>query len=709
MDPTVIRRLEDTGVDLFRINLSHTRLEDLEDVISRIQKATDVPLCLDTEGAQIRTSGFAADKKHFQEFEAIRIVADNLTLGHDEFGLTPNGIVKLLRVGDILTIDFNSVLVQVIGIDEDGADLRVINGGEIARNKAVTLYRDVPMPPLSDKDVKAIEVGKKYGLTNFALSFANRLSDVEYIRSLAGDGSFIISKIESRSGLEHLDDIAGASDAVLIDRGDLSRQIPIDIIPKMQKFIIARAHAKDTPVYVATNLLESMVSQPAPTRAEVNDIFNTLLDGADGLVLAAETAIGKFPVKCARMVRKMIDGTGPNFDPLTVKWSDLVSGTRLTGVTATPKSVRAILNGEDESRNKLATVLIDGSTAMDCEHLHKGTYAPVKSFMMKTELESVLYANRMPDGQSWTMPIVLQVDEQEASGFGVGDDVALCLQNGDRQALLSVTEVYRPDLEHVCTQWFGTADTNHPGVARVMSKGKVFVAGDIKGIKSHPGVDGVPTLLPEQARLIFEQKGWSRIVAFHGRNPVHRGHEEIQRRALERVDGDGIFINPVVGLKKSGDFLPRPIFVSYQTTIAHDYLPKSKTVLSGFTTYSRYAGPREAVFTALCRRNMGCTHFIVGRDHTGVGNYYAPDASQRLFDDVPDLGIEPVFFDAIGFDAATQQYGPLSELTDPREISGTQIRDALSNGDPIPEWMMRREVQAALRDEVAAGRPLFVG
>ena len=174
------------------------------------------------------------------------------------------------------------------------------------QNKAVTVQRQIYLPPLTAKDIAVIDIAKSYGIRNFALSFANSAEDVETLRARVGRDARIISKIECRAGLRNLEEIAAASDALLIDRGDLSREIPIEQIPRIQKEIIRKTKGFGRRIYVATNLLESMVSQRSPTRAEVNDIYNTLADGADGLVLAAETAIGEYPVRCAAMIVRMV-------------------------------------------------------------------------------------------------------------------------------------------------------------------------------------------------------------------------------------------------------------------------------------------------------------------------------------------------------------------------------------------------------------------
>ena len=191
-------------------------------------------------------------------------------------------------------------------IQSDRVVLRVRKGGSVGSNKACNVHRGIDLPAITVKDRKAIEIGREMGVEHFALSFANRPEDVQEMRELIGPAATLISKIESRSGIANLEGIALISDAILIDRGDLSRQVPLEQIPAQQKDIIGRVKAIGRPVFVATNLLESMVHSPVPTLAEINDIYNTLDDGADGLVLAAETAVGKFPVGCVVMVRRVI-------------------------------------------------------------------------------------------------------------------------------------------------------------------------------------------------------------------------------------------------------------------------------------------------------------------------------------------------------------------------------------------------------------------
>jgi len=307
LDDRVISRLEELGVSLFRLNLSHTKIELLEGILDFIQARSAVPVSLDTEGAQVRTAELAGGKIAVREAAIIRVHHDPVPGDAAAFNLHPHGIARQLLVGDLLKIDAE-VLTQVIGVEHGGVVMRVLHGGEIGQNKAVTvLEREIAMPALTEKDERALAIGRKKGIQHVALSFANRAADVDEIRALAGPHVTVTSKIECLNGLRNLAEIAERSDALLIDRGDLSRQVGIEKIPTLQKDIIRVCRSVGRRIYVATNLLESMVLNNNPTIAEVNDIANTLLDGAHGLVLAAETAIGVDPVGAVDMVKRAIE------------------------------------------------------------------------------------------------------------------------------------------------------------------------------------------------------------------------------------------------------------------------------------------------------------------------------------------------------------------------------------------------------------------
>jgi len=705
MEKRIIKRLEQSGATLFRINLSHTKNSDIEPAIRIIREATDIPICLDTEGAQIRTGTFVNKSIVMRENSTVHAHLKRVPADDKNFNFYPLDIVSQLRVGDLISIDFNAVLVQVTATSAELVSMRVLHGGPVGQNKAVTVERHIAMPPLTKKDLAALKIGLEIGINNFALSFANCGEDVDEMRQLVGEDASIISKIETRSGLENVEEIGKRSNALLIDRGDLSRQIPLEILPQTQKNIIQRAQKIGCKVYVATNLLESMVSMPVPTRAEVNDIYNTLVDGADGLVLAAETAIGQYPIQCASMVHKIIRGFESEENEAADYYpTDAVSllvephGGRLVHHEAKPEDLEGV--------EKLPVLKVDKRILMDCEQFGYGTFSPLTGFMNRETLDSVLANNHLPGGEVWTLPIILQVDPDEVKGFGPGERLAIADDKGDVHALIDISEIYRYDLKKLAELMYGTTSPDHPGVNQIYNNGECFVGGNILHIKPMASLQRHYLLTPVQTRHIFTQLGWSQVVGFHGRNPAHRGHEMIQLQALERTGADGLYINPVIGPKKKGDFLPDPILLSYQTLLEFGYYPKGKVVLGTFLTYPRYAGPKEAVFTAICRKNMGCSHFIVGRDHAGVGDFYAADATQKLFDSLGDLGVKPVFFDTIGYNAKTGQY-ETDQGQQLMKISGTEIRENLRAQKSLPEWFMHELVQEVLLAEIKSGRPVF--
>lgn len=455
LNDQVISRLEELGVNLFRINLSHTKIQDLPRLIAYIRSRSSVPICLDTEGAQIRTGDMlngeiAVRENSIVHAHSLRVPGDSYN-----FNFYPNDVVKKLEIGDFISIDFNAVLVQVIDKESEKATMRVLHGGVIGQNKAVTVERDIPLDTLTEKDFAALEYGRSVGIKHVALSFANRGSDVDQVRALVGPDTFLISKIECRNALHNFDEISEKSDALLIDRGDLSRQEPIERIPRLQKMIIARGRALNRKVYVATNLLESMISASKPTRAEVNDVINTLIDGADGLVLAAETAIGKHPAGCVAMVVKLIHEFN-EFNELNTHRT-IFSTAYSEYSSSEPASLliephggmlinRQIKESEIPDLPKLKKLIIGNNELLDCKQIGMGTYSPLSGFMDKETLESVLNHNSLPNGLPWTIPLLLQFHESQIRGVGKGERIALTDASGNIQALLNVTDIYRYDL-----------------------------------------------------------------------------------------------------------------------------------------------------------------------------------------------------------------------------------------------------------------------
>ncbi len=304
-DREVIEGLDRLGVDLYRINLSHTLAEDVAGRIELVRAYSDTPICLDCEGPQVRC-GPVEGEIVLREGQHVRLTGEQTLGTEDRLTLWPRSVFEVLRAGSIVSIDFDGALLRVIHVDGDEADAVVARSGQVRSNKAVTVDPAADLPALSPKDLGAIEIGAGYGILHYALSFASRAEDVARLRGLALPEAHIIAKIESQHGVRQMDPIIEAADSVLIDRGDLSREIPLEYVPYYQKAIIRRANRWNRPVYVATNLLESMVTNRMPTIAEANDIANTLLDGVHGLVLAAETAVGADPVGAVAMVVRAV-------------------------------------------------------------------------------------------------------------------------------------------------------------------------------------------------------------------------------------------------------------------------------------------------------------------------------------------------------------------------------------------------------------------
>ena len=707
----VIERLEARKVDLFRINLSHTPLDKVEETIGIIQShSSTTPICLDTEGAQVRTGTMQEDVL-VKDRQHVRLTAETVVGDGECLSLTPPTVFEELRPNNLIGLDFDGVVLLVLKADATSAETVVLNGGKIGSNKAVVIDPAPKLPPLTDDDLAAVEIGRRMGITHFALSFANTAEDVALLRKHAGENSIIISKIESKLGVRNLDEILAETDEILIDRGDLSREVPLENIPFLQKAIIRKGNIAKKPVNVATNLLESMLVNRKPTRAELNDITNTLLDGGNGLVLAAETAIGQHPVGAVDMVLSMIERFRRSLD-----------GHRIEDLLESSPLLLPSLHGHSDARyakrldrslplemlKKLPAIEVDVETAMDIEQIAHGVYSPLDGFMTESQLESVLNNYRLPTGDVWTMPIILQGKTQEFAAFQPGQSIRLIdRRTSEATAILHLQDKYEVDLNSVAERWFGTTDKSHPGVARFTDRGITLLGGPIEYLGPASIARSPYQLTPEQTRALFEIKGWSKIVAFHTRNVPHRGHEHVISHACERSNADGVLIHPVIGPKKSGDFTPEAIMGAYERLIS-SRLPNA--LLAAFSTYSRYCGPREAVFTALCRKNFGCTHFVLGRDHTGVGNFYAPNNNKDLFESLGDIGIAPVFFDTVYY-SEEQDTMIESEVADQkhlRSISGTMIRELLGENQPVPTWCMREEVSGWLQEMQKAEQPLFV-
>ncbi len=342
---------------------------------------------------------------------------------------------------------------------------------------------------------------------------------------------------------------------------------------------------------------------------------------------------------------------------------------------------------------------------LELEKIAVGAFSPLDGFMTKTQFDAVVETMRLPDGAVFTIPVVLDVTREEQAELIDADQVDLVFE-GVVVGRIWPEDFFEADRAYTARHVFGTDDQNHPGVDYFTSLQPVFVGGRVELIQRAQFDISRYELLPSETKALFKEKGWETVVGFQTRNVPHRAHEYLQRVALEMVDG--LFVQPLVGRKRAGDFTPDAVLTGYETML-QNYFPANRTLLGILSTVMRYAGPREAVFHAIIRRNYGCTHFIVGRDHAGVGDYYGlydAHALTRQFDG--DLGIEimrlhgPYYCsecDGIVTEQTCLHYG--TECT--QSISGTDMRRILVDGEKPDPRLMRSSIVDAL-----AGVELFI-
>jgi sulfate adenylyltransferase len=325
--------------------------------------------------------------------------------------------------------------------------------------------------------------------------------------------------------------------------------------------------------------------------------------------------------------------------------------------------------------------------------------------MTKDDYESVLRKMRLVKGLAWTLPITLAVDESAVGGLRGKTRVALADGAGQTLAVMTVKEIFPCDRESEAQHSFRTTDRAHPGVAYVTSRGGWLVGGPVEVFRRPTsGNYSKHRLDPADTRRIFAERGWKTVVGFQTRNPVHRAHEYIQKTAMEMVDG--LLLHPIAGETKSDDISLEVRMQCYEVLL-ENYYPRDRVLLALNPASMRYAGPREAIFHSLVRKNFGCTHFIVGRDHAGVGNFYGPYDAQKIFDefDPTELGIEPLFFEnsfycrkcASMASPKTCGHGPEARVV----LSGTQVRNTLRDGGQLPMEFTRPEVAEVLHKAYA--------
>ncbi len=360
-----------------------------------------------------------------------------------------------------------------------------------------------------------------------------------------------------------------------------------------------------------------------------------------------------------------------------------------------------------EGVRSLPRLRLSPRTVADLELLTVGGFSPLTGFMTRREYDSVLEDMGLPNGTVWSMPVTLAVSTEDSAAVKEGGQVALTMEE-EPLAVLTVEEKYTYDRAREARLVYRTEDPSHPGVAALYSQGDVLLGGPVAALRLPPHEDFLRyRLTPAQTRAAFAERGWSRVVGFQTRNPVHRAHEYIQKCALEIVDG--LLLHPLVGETKSDD-IPADVRMRCYEVLLEGYYPRDRVVLSALPAAMRYAGPKEAIFHALVRKNYGCSHFIVGRDHAGVGDYYGPFDAQHIFREFrsEDLGVTPLFFDNTFFcracdemaSAKTCPHGPEDRVI----FSGTQVREMLAAGQAPPKEFTRPEVARVLLDAMAARR-----
>ena len=347
-----------------------------------------------------------------------------------------------------------------------------------------------------------------------------------------------------------------------------------------------------------------------------------------------------------------------------------------------------------ESIDRLEQLQLTSRELSDLDMLASGALSPLEGFMGRNDYERVVEEMRLERGLVWALPVCLAVDNPPR-----GEEVALTDERGQALAVLEVDEVFEYDKEREAERCFRTTDEAHPGVARLYAQKPLYLSGRVTVFERLATLFPKLALDPLETRRAFDERGWRRVVGFQTRNPIHRAHEYLTKSALETVDG--LLIHPLVGETKSDD-VPAATRVECYRVLVENYYPAERVLVSAFPAAMRYAGPREAIWHAICRKNYGCSHFIVGRDHAGVGDYYGTYDAQLIFDEFArhELNIEPMFFEHAFYCRVCGQMATAKTCPhggdDHVFLSGTKVRELLANGELPPAEFSRPEVAEVL-------------
>ncbi|HEV2656889.1 MAG TPA: sulfate adenylyltransferase [Ktedonobacteraceae bacterium] len=352
-----------------------------------------------------------------------------------------------------------------------------------------------------------------------------------------------------------------------------------------------------------------------------------------------------------------------------------------------------------ERARSLPRVVIGSRQIADLEMLAVGAFSPLNGFLLRADYLSVLNTMRLANGLPWSIPVTLSTSTEQAAQLKEGEQIALVDVEGTLYAVLQLQEKYSYDKQLEARQVYRTTEEAHPGVQVLYQQGDVLLGGQVRTLGPFPQAFAHYRYTPTQSRQLFAERGWKRVVGFQTRNPVHRAHEYIQKCALETVDG--LFLHPLIGDTK-GDDIPADVRMRCYTVLLENYYPAERVILGVLPAAMRYAGPREAIFHALIRKNYGCSHFIVGRDHAGVGNYYGTYDAHYIFAEfsADELGITPMFFDHTFYCKVCDAMASAKTCPHSNEqhvaLSGTKVRQLLQAGTLPPPEFSRPEVAQVL-------------
>lgn len=371
------------------------------------------------------------------------------------------------------------------------------------------------------------------------------------------------------------------------------------------------------------------------------------------------------------------------------------------------KLIDRVLEGKEKEgalkkARALKKIRLNPREVSDLEMIAIGAFSPLEGFMSRKDYGGVLEKNRLKNGSIWTIPITLSCTKIEAKEFKEGEYIALLNEKDEILGILHLEEIYAFDKKKEAEIVYKTTDESHPGVKYLYGMGDFLLGGKVTLVARPEHEEFRERWFdPKDTRKIFKEKGWRRVVGFQTRNPIHRAHEFIIKCAIEIVDG--LFLNPLVGETKAGD-IPADVRMACYKSLLEKYFPKDRVFMGVYGAAMRYAGPREAILHAIVRKNFGCTHFIVGRDHAGVGKFYGPFDAQAIFDEFKqgELGITPLFFDNAFYCRHCGEMSTVKTCPHPQEehfsLSGTKVRELLASGEIPPPEFTRPEIADILID-----------